>query len=122
MLRVGPGDGAVEPSFNDVTSANAVLYCSAVPVPINVDRDAFDIDLDLGGIASILTPKTAFAVHLFGSCVNVEQLRGFATRKRLAQSLETLLACLRSPENLHTFFRGVSTLGNSPATGFRNAD
>src|SRR5215211_2397124 len=43
-LGVGPGDEVIVPAFTWVATANAVLYCGAKPVFVDIDLDTFDID------------------------------------------------------------------------------
>ena len=45
-MGVGPGDEVIVPAFTWVSSANAVLYCGATPVFVDVSVDTFNIDTD----------------------------------------------------------------------------
>ncbi|HEY2720483.1 MAG TPA: DegT/DnrJ/EryC1/StrS family aminotransferase [Chitinophagaceae bacterium] len=72
---VGEGDEVIVPSFTWVATANAVLYCNATPVLIDIDLKTFNIDID--EIAKKVTPRTKaiVPVHLFGLCADVDAIR-----------------------------------------------
>ena len=74
-LGVGPGDEVIVPSFTWVATANAVLYCGAVPVLCDVDAVTHNIDPE--SVLSKLTSRTkaVVAVHLFGLCADMDALR-----------------------------------------------
>ncbi len=72
---VEPGDEVLVPAFTWVATANAVLYCNAVPVFVDVDPLTFNIDLKK--IKEKITKKTKaiIPVHLFGLCADVEAIK-----------------------------------------------
>ncbi len=74
-LGIGPGDEVIVPAFTWIATANAVLYCGAKPVFVDVRPDTFNIDTDL--IREAMTPRTraVIPVHLFGLCADVNALR-----------------------------------------------
>lgn len=74
-LGVGPGDEVLVPSFTWVATANAVLYCGAKPVLVDVDLESMNISAE--SVRSHLTDKTKaiIAVHLFGRCADMEALK-----------------------------------------------
>lgn len=74
-LGIGPGDEVIVPAFTWVATANAVLYCGATPVFVDVSRETFN--LDIAATAAKVTSRTraVIAVHLFGLCVDVDALR-----------------------------------------------
>jgi len=74
-LGVGPGDEVIVPAFTWVATANSVIYCGATPIFADVRRDTFNIDP--ADIERKLTPRTkaVIAVHLFGRCAEVDQVR-----------------------------------------------
>lgn len=67
---VGPGDEVIIPAFTWVSTANAVMYCFAKPIFVDIDIKTFNLDLDQ--ISSKITPKTKaiIPVHLLG-CVQI---------------------------------------------------
>jgi len=74
-LGVGPGDEVIVPAFTWVATANAVVYCGAIPVFADVDRQTFNIDV--ADALARVTPRTkaVIPVHLFGLCADVAALR-----------------------------------------------
>jgi len=74
-LNIQAGDEVIVPAFTWVSTANAVLYCGAKPVLIDIDIDTFNIDVDLieGKITS--RTKAIIPVHLFGLCANVPEIK-----------------------------------------------
>lgn len=74
-LGIGQGDDVLVPSFTWVATANAVLYCGANPILVDVRRDTYNIDVE--DVIRKLTPKTkaVIPVHLFGQCVDFDALK-----------------------------------------------
>ena len=74
-MDIGPGDEVIVPSFTWVATANAVLYCNAVPVLCDVDPRTNNIDP--ASVAEKVTERTkaVMPVHLFGLCADMDGLR-----------------------------------------------
>lgn len=74
-LGIGPGDEVIVPAFTWVSTANAVLYCGAKPVLVDVDLNTFNIDIDK--IDEKITSKTKaiIPVHLFGLCADIPEIK-----------------------------------------------
>jgi dTDP-4-amino-4,6-dideoxygalactose transaminase len=74
-LGVGPGDEVIVPAFTWIATANAVVYCGATPVFVDVRRDTYNIDPE--DVARRLSPRTKaiIPVHLFGLCADMDALR-----------------------------------------------
>ena len=72
---IGPGDEVIVPSFSWVATANAVEYCGATPVFIDIEKDSYNIDPTL--ICDKITPKTKaiVPVHLFGRPANMDAVK-----------------------------------------------
>lgn len=72
---IGPGDEVIVPAFTFVATANAVSYCGAVPVFVDVDKygSLCPVKLDLW-LAS-RPAKAVVCVHSFGHLCDVEELR-----------------------------------------------
>ena len=74
---VGEGDEVIVPAFTWVATANAVLYCNATPVFIDVDPVSFNIDVKQ--LKNIVTSKTKaiIPVHLFGLCADINYIKTY---------------------------------------------
>jgi dTDP-4-amino-4,6-dideoxygalactose transaminase len=72
---VQPGDEVLIPAFTWVSTANAVKYCFATPVFVDIDINTFNIDINK--IEEKITSKTKaiIPVHLFGLCVDVAKIK-----------------------------------------------
>lgn len=68
---VKEGDEVLVPAFTWVSTANAVLYCNAKPIFVDIDPKTFNIDVTK--IKEKITKKTKaiIAVHLFGLCADI---------------------------------------------------
>ncbi|MEM1444742.1 MAG: DegT/DnrJ/EryC1/StrS family aminotransferase [Planctomycetota bacterium] len=66
-VGVGPGDEVLVPSFTFVASVNAILYCGATPVFVDITSE-HDFNIDVEDLARKITPRTkaAVVVHLAG--------------------------------------------------------
>jgi dTDP-4-amino-4,6-dideoxygalactose transaminase len=71
-MDIGSGDEVIVPAFTWVATANAVLYCGATPVFVDVDPKTFNIDP--AQVAERVTSRTKaiIVVHLFGLCADVD--------------------------------------------------
>jgi perosamine synthetase len=82
-LGVGPGDEVICPALTYVATANAVRYCGAEPVFVDVNEATWTIDPDQ--LSAVLTPHTrgVIAVHLYGQVADLEAICAFAARHDL---------------------------------------
>ncbi len=82
---IGPGDEVIVPSFTWVATANAVLYCGATPVFVDIDLRTFNIDP--GKIREKITGRTkaVIPVHLFGLCADMDEVRNASKRLKLVE-------------------------------------
>lgn len=82
-LSIGPGDEVVVPSLTWVATANAVSYVGATPVFADVRPETFTLDPE--DLARALTPRTraVIAVHLFGLCADMDEIRRMAAERDL---------------------------------------
>jgi perosamine synthetase len=76
LLAVGvqPGDEVIVPATTFVATANAVLYCRAKPVIVDVDRKTGTIDVAAVQRAMTKKTKAIVPVHLYGVPANVGAL------------------------------------------------
>jgi perosamine synthetase len=72
---IGPGDEVIVPSFTWVSTANAVLYCGATPIFVDIDLDTFNISLSETVKKVTAKTKAVIVVDLFGLCVDVRKFK-----------------------------------------------
>src|SRR5215470_13901035 len=53
-LDIGPGDEVICPTLTFIATANAVVYCGATPVLVDVDGGTYNLDPD--AVAAAITP------------------------------------------------------------------
>lgn len=72
---VKEGDEVIVPAFTWVSTANAVKYCGATPIFVDINLDTFNIDIEK--IGEKVTDKTSaiIPVHLFGLCADIDLIR-----------------------------------------------
>jgi dTDP-4-amino-4,6-dideoxygalactose transaminase len=72
---VGEGDEVIVPAFTWVATANAVLYCNASPVFIDIDVRTFNMDVKQIKDKITSRTKAIIPVHLFGLCADVDYIK-----------------------------------------------
>jgi dTDP-4-amino-4,6-dideoxygalactose transaminase len=80
---VGPGDDVLVPAFAFPAAAGATRRVGARPVPVDVDKDTWNLDVDNASRA--LTPKTRAVISIdqFGVPAHAEPLLRFAQSARI---------------------------------------
>src|SRR5918911_3309703 len=80
---VGPGDEVITVSHSFIASANAIRYCGATPVFVDIDPATLNIDPAL--VEAAITPKTKaiLAVHQLGMPCDLAALASIAARRRV---------------------------------------
>ena len=78
---VGPGDEVICPSFSFIATANAIRYCGANPVFIDIERDTYNLNPDL--IEKLITKRTKaiLAVHQIGLPADMDRILAVASRR-----------------------------------------
>jgi perosamine synthetase len=82
-LGVGPGDEVIVPTLTFIASANAVAYCGATPVFVDVEPDSWTIDASR--IQEKITARTRgiIVVHLYGHPCDLDPILSLAQRHNL---------------------------------------
>lgn len=73
-LGVGEGDEVIVPSFSWVSTANAVRYCGAEVVFVDVLQDTYNIDSTQLKEKITQRTKAIIPVHLFGLCAEMDNV------------------------------------------------
>ena len=73
-LGIGPNDEVIVPTFTFVATANAVRYCGAKPILVDVDLDTFNISTN--EIKRKITKKTKaiVPVHFGGQSCDMKEI------------------------------------------------
>lgn len=82
-LDLKPGDEVIIPTVTYIATANAVRYCGATPVLVDVCQDTMNIDPS--DIERKITPKTRgiIPVHLYGHPANMVAVKQVAQKHGL---------------------------------------
>lgn len=77
-LGVGPGDEVIVPDLTFAATINAVLYCGAAPVIVDVDQRTWC--MSLASVSQACTPRTKaiIPVHLYGRPAEIGPIAAFA--------------------------------------------
>lgn len=80
---IGTDDEVIVPSHSFIATANAILYCGARPV--FVDIDPATLNLDPGKVAPLISPRTKaiLAVHQVGRPADLAALSRLAAKRGL---------------------------------------
>lgn len=82
-LGLRPGDEVIVPSMTYIATANAVRYCGAEPVFVDIDPATWCISPE--AIEAAITPRTRgiIAVHLMGHPADMDQINQIAAMNGL---------------------------------------
>ena len=82
-MGIKEGDEVILPGFTCVVVPNAILYCGAKPVYVDIDENTFNINPDL--IEQKITPKTKaiIAQHTFGIPAQMDKILEIAKKYNL---------------------------------------
>ena len=82
-VGVGPGDEVIPVSHSFIATANAVRYCGAVPVFVDIQPDTFNIDPARIAAAIGVRTRAVLVVHQLGMPCDLEAVIGIAARHGL---------------------------------------
>jgi len=82
-LGIGDGDEIILPAFTCVVVPNAILYCNATPVYVDIELDTFNISAELIEKKISLKTKAIYAQHTFGNICDMEKIKELAERYNL---------------------------------------
>src|ERR1700736_6499759 len=80
---IGPGDEVITVPSTFMATAEAITYCSARPVFVDVDDSTYTMDPDR--LEKAVTPRTKaiIPVHLFGQAADMDPILDFARKHGL---------------------------------------
>ena len=80
---IGPGDEVITVPSTFMATAEAITYCGARPVFVDIDEATYTMDPE--GLEKAVTPKTKaiIPVHLFGQTADMDPILDFARRRGL---------------------------------------
>lgn len=73
-LGIGKKDEVIVSSLNYVSAANAVRYCNAKPVFVDVDKETWNIDPEKIREKITKNTKAVIATHLYGNPCDIEEI------------------------------------------------
>ncbi|MFY0651336.1 MAG: DegT/DnrJ/EryC1/StrS family aminotransferase [Cyclobacteriaceae bacterium] len=79
-LNIGPGDEVIISSSTNIATALAVYHNGAVVVPIDSEKETWNMDVDLIEKAISPNTKAIIPVHLFGHPVDMPRLMAIAEK------------------------------------------
>ncbi len=84
VVGVGPGDEVVTVSHSFIATANAIRYCGAIPIFVDIEADGFNIDPT--SIEAAITPRTKaiLCVHQLGMPCDLAKIVPIAKRHGIA--------------------------------------
>ena len=81
-LGIGPGDEVIVPDLTFAATINAVLYCGATPVIVDVDRQTWCMSLESMKRACTARTKAIIPVHLYGRPAEIGPIADFRQEPR----------------------------------------
>lgn len=73
--EIGPGDEVIVPAFTYIASANAITYCGATPVFVDIDPHTWCVDAEQVASAITARTKAVLAVDIYGHPADYPALR-----------------------------------------------
>jgi perosamine synthetase len=78
---VGPGDEVITVSHSFIATANAIRYCGATPVFVDIQQDTYNLDPRQLGAAAGPRTKAVLCVHQLGMPCDLRSIAAFASAR-----------------------------------------
>lgn len=75
VAGISTGDEVLVPNITFVATPNAVRYCGAVPVLVDVDRNTWNIDIEDAKTRITEQTRAIIPVHLYGSPASLKRIQ-----------------------------------------------
>ena len=82
-LGIGAGDEVITSPYTDIGTISAVLFCRALPVFADLDRESFQLDPDEVEKKITENTKAIIPVHIGGQPANMERIMAIARKHNL---------------------------------------
>ncbi len=82
-LGLEPGDEVIIPTFTMIATANAVTYCGAKPVLVDMEPEYWQMDLNQVEDKITLRTKAIVPVHIYGHPTDMDPLMALAEKHGL---------------------------------------
>ena len=89
---IGPGDEVITTAFTFIATAEAIRYCGAKPVFVDILPDSLNIDPDAVRAAVSERTRAILPVHLFGQSADMDAITAIAEE----QGLKVIEDCAQS--------------------------
>ncbi|HZQ01674.1 MAG TPA: aminotransferase class I/II-fold pyridoxal phosphate-dependent enzyme [Reyranella sp.] len=83
-LGIGPGDEVIVPDLTFAATINAVLYCGAQPVIVDVDANTWTMTREIVEAACTSRTRAIIPVHLYGRPAEIGPIVEFARGRGIA--------------------------------------
>jgi len=80
---IGEGDEVITTPFSFAATGNSILYTGAKPVFVDIDKDTYNINPEKIEIAINEKTKAIMPVHLYGQCVDMDEIMKIAKKNNL---------------------------------------
>jgi perosamine synthetase len=110
-LGLEPGDEVIIPTFTMIATINAVTYCGATPVLVDMEPEYWQ--MDIAKVEAAITPRTRaiVPVHIYGHPTDMDPLRDLAQRNGI-------MIIEDAAESHGAEYKGRRTGGLGDAAGF----
>ncbi len=82
-LNISEGDEVIVPAHTYIATWLAVSHCKALPVPVDIDIDSYNLDVEM--LKEAITPKTKaiIPVHLYGQSCDLDPIISIAKERNI---------------------------------------